>query len=756
MQTKNKIYLIFSLLVILLLTGCISEQTLKPAKKEQLLASDLTDVDNDGTIDYGVYSYSPVSLGSGITSTRTLLVSSEPNIILTGENDLTDADVLEIDSYFSDFSRDYEDTVSSCLKNMGVRTVSCATPSNCLTLCNSNSVKCKNIAKDNPDVVSNFMLPFINDNNEIRELRNDINRDIPNLRTLSTSRKENFLSSIYKIIGKTSSLNSNPLIVQDDVKLCEPVSYDVSNLLAIVEKIGDHTVADTEYKYRVSLAVNFGNLEKNEQLKYSDVSIIENTAAGLEIFPDSLSASQPSTVDNPASSTILNWYGIRPASKPKATVFYSFNSGQEPSEISSLLAAPSVTIKTFNLSILTPVVILYDILRGVTNNFYISLGFSLSIMMVIIFLLMNLASILYNVIRSTAAKESSTTGIRRALGRTGVRWKSDIVAGIILLAIGFGSMVSVAPTLPKTPEFFASPEVFTADPLTLVPVLSLFFGLTLVYLAVENKIKVSALEGMYGKELKEDKDLFIERANQLKVRLKDLKELVAEVTKENFDVGQEYDVLSSISADKIDSYLNTSDNTSKKIVEDELAKVEESIERLHERKSQAEQNWERWKDAIYKIIDEGSEVHPNNLLTIPASLRSWALQRFLKEQPDMGLAFEGSVLKRKQVAPDSSVKHLVDSGVLIGAIVIKSGKVVISKIVKGNPTLIGLLSLKLFNYLKSAPRELGQHDFNTLASIGDKYVMVLLKQPTADSVLIMEKDKFKTAMDMWKEKVKNL
>ena len=760
MVIGNKSLALLSFLLLLLSFGCTSEQVLKPTKTEQVIQTNVVDADNNNIIDYGVYSFSPVSTGSGITTIRTLSVSSGSKVSLVSEQEITDADLLQIDSDFSDFGRDYDDSTSVCLKNIGVKSVRCADARTCLGLCTSNSVKCKNVAQLHGDIVSNSILSYVNDVNEIQDIGSNIRRDIPNLKALGKSRKTDFVSSLYKIMSKIASLNSNPLVSQKELSLCDPVSYDASKLLGIADKIGSHETSDSDYRYTVTLLADFGNLQKNENLKFSDITFSDRLGSSFDVETDSLSVSQPSTVDTSSGSTVLNWQGIRPSSKPKTIVYYSFGSKQPPDAISLKFSAPAATVKTYNFAILTPVVFLYNTLTPITNNFYLSFALSFSIAIIILLTLWTVVIIFYNLLRASLAKEGTATGMRRAFGRTGIRWKSDIVFGIVLLIAGvvslngFSSIIPSAPAILKIPEFFSGPDLLLNEPAALAPVLFFFFGFTLVYLAIDNKIKVTSLEAMYGKEMKEDKDMFVAHANQLKTRLEDLKKLIEEYTKENFDVGQEYDVLSSISVEKIDEYIKKADNTSRNIVDDELTRVEESIERLHERKSQADQNWAKWKDAMYKIIDEGGELHYNSLLTIPASLRSWAVQRFLKEYASMGIVMEGNHLKRKEITPDMSIKQMVDKKLLVGAVVSKAGKIVTAKLSKGNATLVGVLTLKLLNYLKSAPRELGQHDFSSVATIGEKYVLVLVRQGIVDSLLVIEKEKFKDAMDEWKSKMK--
>lgn len=233
----------------------------------------------------------------------------------------------------------------------------------------------------------------------------------------------------------------------------------------------------------------------------------------------------------------------------------------------------------------------------------------------------------------------------------------------------------------------------------------------------------------------------------------ELKALLDALTKENFDVGAEYDVLDSISVERIDTLSKKMDSYSRRVIEDELAKIEETIQKVQEKKRVALESWPQWSATIAKILEESEEMHASNLISIPASLRTWAMQLYVKEHGDEGLSLEGDVIKRKVATPEKAANSLVTKGVLKGCIILKDSKIILSSVPTGSSALIGALTTKLFSYLKFLPKHLAQHDFNSLVTVGEAYVVVVLRLRTIQALLFIQKDKFKEAMDEWKSKM---
>jgi hypothetical protein len=190
------------------------------------------------------------------------------------------------------------------------------------------------------------------------------------------------------------------------------------------------------------------------------------------------------------------------------------------------------------------------------------------------------------------------------------------------------------------------------------------------------------------------------------------------------------------------------------VIEDELTKVEDTIEKLSERKHLALENWSKWASTIEKILRENEEVQVSGLIAVPSSLRIWAMKKYADEHAGEGLSLDGETLKRKIVSAEKIASSLVAGRVLYGCVLIKDSKVALSSFSEGNATLIGVLTFKFLNYVKYLPKHLAQHDFSSIVTVGDRYVTVVVKQKTLQALLVIEKDKFKPAVDEWKAKMK--
>jgi hypothetical protein len=154
------------------------------------------------------------------------------------------------------------------------------------------------------------------------------------------------------------------------------------------------------------------------------------------------------------------------------------------------------------------------------------------------------------------------------------------------------------------------------------------------------------------------------------------------------------------------------------------------------------------------MLDEQDEVYLSALVTIPASLRSWALGRYVKEAGAENLVFERDAVKKRKISPEQLVQDMIRKGLLKGAIVMKQEKVVLTEFAEGSGTVMTALTLKLTAYLRSMAKNLGQHPPSSFVAIGDKTVMVLMKGRTVESMLFISKDKFRDAIEQWKAKMK--
>lgn len=119
-----------------------------------------------------------------------------------------------------------------------------------------------------------------------------------------------------------------------------------------------------------------------------------------------------------------------------------------------------------------------------------------------------------------------------------------------------------------------------------------------------------------------------------------------------------------------------------------------------------------------------------------------------------GLSFDRDAIKKKKVSPEQLVQDLVGKGLIKGAIVFKQDKVVFSEFAEGGTTMMTALGLKLLGYLRSLSRNLGQHNPQSFAALGDKVVVVMMRSRVHDSLVFVGKEHFRDAIEQWKTKMK--
>lgn len=745
-------------LILLLLFGCLVERNVSPLKKEVVTFTNEIDLDGDGKNDFGSYVYSPITT-ENIKTKRTVSFYADNDVTVSSFKTINDADLINTYDDITGIIEDFKRIDSACAANIGLVDVYCFDDKTCAKICSSRSIKCKNAVDEYGDIIGNAVTAYANEAAAIKSKLNEMKQALPKIREISDNERTNFIKTSNEVAVKIASLSSNPIFTQQDFSLCD---YDLNtntltkNLKTITRKIAVYSVSPKIYKYRVSMVVELLRPETSKDVVSLDDSIAKDILPkNIEIQETSIASPQGLTVNSVGSAFQLQW-SVAKTSKQKVILYYEFYSKLPPETITLQFTSPSLVLKGINIEFVQPVITLYKILFKQTKNFYLSFGSAIAISLILLLVLLNLALLLINVVRSKIAGEPTEKAVYKSFMRTHVKWKIDLISAVIAIAAGFVAMTMFADEVKKELTLFEVGNLAIENPFNFVALAGIFFGFTLFYLALENRVKVFVLERHYGKRIKEDKELFKTTANDLIAKVQELKTLVNTLTNENFDVGTEQDIAASISIERINEITKKGENAAKREIEDNVTKISEAIERLHERKKLAEENWPKWNQMIDKMFDEGQEVYVSGLIAIPASLRSWALNRYVNEHSESGLVFEGEVVKRKEVSPDKVALSMIEKKILFGAVILKGNNIVFSKIVSGSATVISVLVVKMVGYLQSTIKNLGQHDFGSLAGIGERFVIVLLKHQTINVVLIMEKEKFRQAIDEWKSKVKNV
>ncbi len=399
---------------------------------------------------------------------------------------------------------------------------------------------------------------------------------------------------------------------------------------------------------------------------------------------------------------------------------------------------------------------IYEILFKLTNNFYISLGFAIAFFIIILLALFFFLFIAVAALQAKIAGEKLYPGIvKRDFARARPTWKRDIIIGTLAFLIGLVTMLVLGPPLQYL-DFYQAISLLVKDYRIFIPTAALSLGPAFIYLAIENLIKRVIAERHVGKKLVTERDLILVNAAKLKESLIQLKRLLETLDKEGFDVGVEYDVLHSVSAARIDTLSKKIDSYSKRVIEDELAKVEDAIENSQERKRVADEHWLDWDAKITGLLEESEEIHTNSLMFIPTSLRTWAMRKYTGAHSKEGLSLEGNAIKREVLTPEKIASRLITKKLLRGCILVKNNEIVFSSVSGASPSVFGALMLKLLGYAELTPKHIGRYDFDSMAAIGDHYVLMLTSHRTFKALLLIHRTAFKDVMNEWMLRMENL
>lgn len=750
--------IVLLLAIFLLGFGCLGESPYQGGKAEQVSASAATDLDGDSSPDYLVYDFAPVSYkDAGMTVQRQVTVTVETAGGYTSVNpNLTDVDLLIADQSLDEFSKSRIQADTACSQAIGLSNVVCSDVTTCSRLCSSASQKCRKIASVNEEVLAGSMISYVKANNEIRSLILDSRRMVLNLRDASPEVRDAFYQKTRDIVARIAEINANPMYTNDELLLCQHSDFGiVPYLVEATQKVGTYANQNTSYRYHVVLAVS-PSVKTNSQdvgMETAGVGLTDTILRSAVMDTDTISSIQTFSATEAGSVVYVNWSSSK-ANKEGYLLYYEFHSLEAPETVIPTLKSPEMRVKRINLTPLAPTNMILFAVYGMTRNYYVSYGAALGITFGVLLFFYNVLVLAFTMLSEKAAGASFTTGFRKAFGRTDVRWKTDLLVAIVMLGAGFyiSSTIAVQPV--AAPTLLESVDFLLKNDMGVISIGLTLIGFLMFYFAVENFAKITILEKAYGVVIRQEKDMFLAKAASLKDRMAELEALIEEYSKEDFDVSKEYDVLTAAKTEKIDVLTKNMTARSKALIDDYLMRVETGISSLKGRKKLADENWPRWKETITKMLDEQGEVYVSSLVTVPASMRSWALGKYGKEAGTEALSFERDAIKKRKVSPDELVRDMIGKGLLKGAIVLKQDKVVLSEFAEGGNTVMTALSLKLYSYMKSLAKNLGQHQPTSFAAVGDKTVIVMMRNRMLDSMLVISKDKFKDAVEHWKAKMK--
>lgn len=746
------------LFVFLLGFGCLEEKDYPAGKAEQLTNTQSVDLDNDGILDYYVYDFAPVTPeGAGMTVQRHVSVSVATNSTYTSINpELTDVDLLVADQSLDEFSKSRIQADTACSATIGLSNVVCSDTTTCSRLCSAASMTCKKIAVSYEEPLAGAMISYVQDNNAIRSRILDARRIVLELRDASSEDQDAYLMKTREMVASVASINANPLYSYPELSLCSHSDFGIPFLLDAAGKLGNYSTVPSSYHYRVVIILRPAQQTGQTGVETSGVSVVDRLSKTVVPQPEqSVSSIQTLTMTGEAGNALVTWSSAKP-SKEGYMLVYEFTSDQPPETYLSGLKSPELKVRRINLSFLAPTNFLLVTINDMTKNYYIAYGAATGLTLAFLIFLYNVGLLLYHVLSEKAAGSSLTTAFRKAFGRTVVRWKTDAIVTILFLGGGYYVSTVVATQPSSTPALIESLDFLLKSDMGMLGIAMVLIGVIMAYYTVENIIKIIILERAYGMVIRKEKDTFLARAAELKNMIKELETLIDDYTKDDFDVSKEYDILNSLKAEKVGLLAQETTARNKALVDEYLSRADSAVSSLRERKRIADESWPKWKDSIAKMMEEQNEVYTSSLITVPASLRTWALGRYVKEVGAEGISFERDSLKKKKVSPQQLVREMIDHELLKGAVVLKQDKIMVSEFGEGGGTVASALTLKLNSYLQSLAKNLGQHPPQSFVSVGEKNVIVMMKNRTVDAVLFLNKDKFKDAVEQWKVKAKIL
>jgi len=747
---RKALLTLLAALILVIASGCVTQKAFASGKPETVLGTQQIDLDKDGAPDVLVYDFAPVKV-NGMTERRQVTVAAHYAANYTSHKNLTDLKLLEVRSKLDAFASNEVLSFEGCAANAGLKK-DCADIASCSVLC-TGSYKCEKILANYPDAVGNSMIDFVNRRNRLESMLLEARNAVLTLRTATPEQKDAYLNKLLGVKGEVAELYSNPFYNRQEMLLCSRSEFGLPEAMDAAAQIGDYAPAVDHYDYFVTLSVTGLADQENP----SGVALADGLPSSFITSDNDITSYLKINVEQNASAYSIIWESGKP-SQAGVMLAYKFSSARPPEQVAAGFRSPGISISKMDLTMFVLPNALFTLIYGLTSNFFISLGAALSLTLIILLIAYNLATTGYAVAKAVMAGDNAMVGLRKAFGRTELRWKNDLLLAVFLLAAGYYLSAFMVPAGEVPRSMFSAVDYFAGLALSvpaaagLAGVSCIFLGVLLTYTAIENKVRVTILEKAYGIVIKEEKDIFTARASRLREKVIELQRLVDTCSKNEFDVSTEYDVLAAVPPQRLDDLSRKMSPDSRKAIDRALSNVEDALERLAERKRMADENWPKWSDMIDKILVEQGEVYVTSLITVPASMRGWALARYAKEHGPEGVVAERDTIKKKLVTPDTLVRAMMKDGLLEGAIVVEKDQVTVAQMAQGTGTVAAVLVMKLRSYLHSTARALGQPDVSSFAVVGEKLVLVLLREQDKDTVLYIPREKFKDVIDEWKKR----
>ncbi len=755
--------LAFTVLMLILMQGCVVEKDVSAPENEKVLSMAAEDLDLDNYTDFKAYVFRAIVIDAENSIMMQKSVSaaqSSTDLKVKNTRELSDAGVSRFETLIFQFDIDRKDKEAVCAEALGLGGISqgyCESPEMCARLC--TTAQCQQYGYVN-DLLGYWMHDFSQKRKAISDDVNYVRTALIAIKGASPQEKELVMGKLSSIMDRTLEINTNPLLNENMFGICRYVEYDNSLIREMLSLLGEYERTPRNYTYSVMIKFVISGKDYTE-LKISD-SIPEALATSLRgISP----AQKGSAYDN--ATKMVSWPTVALNLYPQYMVGYSFQSGQDIREdIFENWPTSKISTKVVSLTkspvvayILNTSKYVYSICKGF--GYYPALALVLVFWDITFFMLLMAAKMITGFVGATFSRASLRDSLVRAFGGANPYWKEYGFAAILFFIIGYALLTAAAPVAEESLAVDLIGEHLVKNPAGALSLLFIFLSLHTGYALLEDRFKgVIAGRRYYENVLDVSAKANELRLKKLRERADELKQRLANAY--GLDVSEEKGVHMSLPMERLGALVKKegSERTVKELIESYLDKVERAIDRVDEKARVAKEYWADWSKEISEKLEESDKVQLASLLGIPAEWRLWAADRYASENEEEGLVVDAENIKRSERVPEMKVsnmlKKLSSKGLAYGGIILKEDGVAGISSTLGNRTLESVLAWKLANYAKILSRKVLNSDYARITIAGSKNAVVFSKIKDKEGVLFAPKEKIREAFVEFESRLKKL
>ena len=676
--------LLFALTIALVLSGC-TKTVEKTGGALILSRSELRDINGDGIDDVATYVFAPIDYDYA-TVQKIVLVSPEWNMssISVNLNETgAGATRYHIDniSAFEEMRKhvDAFDNKRSNKKSitgeaqceqylgLGREELPCKDVHSCEVSCQGAPI-CK-------EWLDGLGEPFAHDLLYLQTKFDEMDTYISRLNVLINDMEQNrgaipredadeFLSLLQKINYLGNEINNNPIINPNMYNLCNNIDYDSAELQGlsdvfmsnfIIETPGNVNIAQgtpvySYVDYKMFLLIIFKSSGAYENMLVYDE--LPKNMDYREVLIDS------NFTEMNGTTIIWNLKKVGTGDVDSYAA-YSLKSNTllDSDHITSSLSSPRITIETLSILEAPYVKPVVSLMAGSFNfvkpftNYYVALAVSVFFIVLIIWVILLLLSLLWNVLLGIFSQASLGEGLKKWVGKGNPKYAQYLILGIAIFAIALAASFFMDGYMPSNLDFKAMSSDLRANPAQTVASVAMFIGLLTIMFSIEEGLRgmgggfrVSKKQGLLQQNLKD--------LEELKKEIKQLNENMSFAHKYHINTSEEESIIYSIPLERMENLIihKGDQATAKQMLDESLARVDMGIKTIGNKIDEAEKYINEATGYIEKMLKEQGSVNVDSLVTIPKDWREWAVEYYLMIHPEKDLIIERGMLKPVSVA----------------------------------------------------------------------------------------------------------